>query len=121
MDKLDLLRLHSIPGIGTKTLQKILDWAGQYSLSQFFELETAELARLFNLNESTISTLQGMTRENAEQTLRELERLGWQIVIQGEAAYPRQLIERLASQAPAILYLNGKPEILQQPGIAFSG
>jgi DNA processing protein len=121
--KLTLLRLQTTSGIGQRTLQQILKWAGdsEDKLSSLFFLESDKLKRLFKLKDDAIIALKDSSAEDAEALASELYRRGVQVLSWRDDAYPAHLLERLEEKAPPIMYVYGAPENLAELGVAFSG
>lgn len=118
-----LLRLHQVPGIGQRTLHRILDWAGDSDqrLETLFELPPKEISRLFRLKPELAVALRNSSIERAEALAQELYHNGFFLITQNDSEYPIQLQRQLGDKAPALLYVRGITDYLGKPGIAFSG
>lgn len=120
--KLALLRLHTTPGIGQRTLHQILTWAGdaEQQVSSIFELEADELKRLFKLKDDTLAALKNSSPEDVDALANELYRQGVRMWVQEDNLYPPRLLTTLEEKAPPVLYVHGNLDNAAQ-GIAFSG
>lgn len=118
-----LLRLHQIPGVGQRTLHRILEWADKSDqrLEALFELPSNEISRLFRLKPETAVALKNSSTERAETLTEELYQNGYLLLTRSDSKYPVQLSKQLADKAPALLYVRGLTDHLEKPGIAFSG
>ncbi len=123
LSRITLLRLHQVPGIGQRTLYKILAWADSSDerLGILFELNPDEISRLFHLKADLATALKHSSIERAEALAEELYRNGWQLITQSDPGYPPQLRKQIADKAPPMIYVRGSIDHLAKPGLAFSG
>jgi len=117
------LRLHRVPGIGQRTLQKIMTWAAASDerLSGLFDLAPGEIGQLFGLKDEVVAALKNSTADQGAALAAELAQRGWQLITGQDPAYPAQLRTRLGDHAPVLLYVRGQAENLAHPSVAFSG
>ncbi len=123
----DLLRLHSVPGVGERTLRKILAWATAESLplSDIFALDADALKVNFGLKLFVSEALRTSSADSAAELAERLADQGVQLLTpfddSADSGYPLQMRQRLADNAPPLLYVKGDTGLLGLPGVAFSG
>ncbi|MHB8627311.1 MAG: DNA-processing protein DprA [Aggregatilineales bacterium] len=123
----DLLRLHSVPGIGGRTLRKVLAWAvaEEAQLTDVFTLDADELKLRFGLKTPVIDALHASSVEHAAALAESLADQGVQLITSFDdfvdPGYPLQIQQRLGDSAPSLLYVKGDLKLLALPGVAFSG
>ncbi|MFN8418833.1 MAG: DNA-processing protein DprA [Anaerolineae bacterium] len=120
---LNLIRLQSIPGVGTRTLDKILEWCDHDDdrIAAFFALDAETLKREFTLRDNAIKALAEVDADQARQTLEKIESKGFRLIAAGDKDYPVQMTAILDDSAPLILYVRGDVALMQKAGVAFSG
>jgi DNA processing protein len=123
LSSISLLRLHRVPGIGQRTLQKIMTWAGgsDERLSELFDLAPGEIGPLFGLKDEVAAALKNSTADQGAALASELAQHGWQLVTWQDPVYPASLRARLGDHAPVLLYVSGNAEGLAHASVAFSG
>jgi DNA processing protein len=123
LSSISLLRLHRVPGIGQRTLQKIMTWAAgsDERLSGLFDLTPGEIGPLFGLKDEVAAALKNSTVDQGAALESELAQHGWQLITWPDPAYPAQLRARLGDHAPVLLYVSGRAEDLARASVAFSG
>lgn len=103
------------PGVGPQAVQRLL---AHFSPEQIFQASRASLSSL-GFSDKLISTLQEPAWDLVEQDLLWLEQSDNFALTLEDAGYPEQLKE--ISNPPPLLFVKGKPELLQQPQIAMVG
>lgn len=112
------LALHAIKGIGPIRAKRIIDQLGDTSL--VFSSSKKFLKHEMGLSDQLIAEILGYHQFNAcEQELRILQNQHIKVLCHDAPNYPSLL--KQCADAPALLYLNGKEEALQQPCIAVIG
>jgi DNA protecting protein DprA len=106
-----LLRLHQTPGMGAKSLHIILTWANGSSaqLDSLFEMEASEISRRLHLKADLAAAIKLSPLDTAETLAEELYQRGV------------KLITPMSPNQPPLLYAIGSPELLDKPGLGFSG
>jgi len=119
MDSRSLLwLLHEMPGIGWKTIRRLVDACGK-ELTLLLSMEKEELMKL-GLNHAKAELLmKGLRGDGMEARLSEYRHagIGWMTV--WDSAYP-PLLKQIA-QPPWVLYYMGNPGLLQRPCVAMVG
>jgi DNA processing protein len=105
-ERLDWLRLSRTDSIGPITF---------YALLRRFGSAAAALDALPRLSRPTVA----MSRRDAEAALAAIERIGARLVCWGEPLYPSALAA--VEDAPPVLTLLGRPEMILAPMIAVVG
>lgn len=114
-----LLTLSNTPGLGERGLGNLLE--SGIPLARLFELPAEELRARFGLTARAAQSLAGGVAQRQSQ-LAPLERLvcqfGIRVLARGDADYPRALLAGDATDAPAVIYAYGNPELLALPTVA---
>ena len=89
---------------------------------------------LLNLNREDLGSALGLDQAQTERILRLLDRsaslsfeisryeeIGIQIMTRADAAYPKQLKQKLKGSCPPLFYCAGEPELLNRPVFGFVG
>ena len=119
MDRLEkaiLCTIHSIPGLGNRSLWKIMDEFG--SFKKFFEADRKTLYASF-LKPDIIDNLLEKRKSSPEILMEEYRSLDIEIVTWDESLYPHSL--RNISNPPVILYYRGDIELAGQICLAMVG
>ena len=111
---LALSRVPGLPGRVTRSLIK-----EERPLSSFFRLSRKSLQSLRLPEKSIGAIVGGSAIRAAEQELRQLPRLGLQLVTLDSPRYPRLL--RQIHDPPPVLYCAGRVETLSGPSVALVG
>ncbi len=100
-----LLTLQGIPGIGSRTLNRMLTWAKETGspIADVFGLSERDLRTLFKLRPESIAALQQGRPAHSQQLLSLLAEAGFSLCVRGEDRYPNQLGTRLGENAPPLL------------------
>jgi len=110
------LRLTLIPGIGGERQRRLLAAFGLPE--QVFNAGHAALAKVVGDKLAHAIRDQDCS-EQLERSLRWLESPGHHVVTLGDPAYPRALLD--TADPPSLLYVKGRLEALNRPGIAIVG
>lgn len=119
MDRLEkaiLCTIHSIPGLGNRSLWKIMDTFG--SFQKFFEADSKTLYASF-LKPEIIDNLLEKRKGSPEILMEEYRSQDIEIVTWDESLYPHNL--RNISNPPVILYYRGDIEVAGQICLAVVG
>jgi DNA processing protein len=119
MDRLEkaiLCTIHSIPGLGNRSLWKIMDAFG--SFQNFFEADRKTLYASF-LKPEIIDNLLEKRKSSPEALMEEYRSLNIEIVTWDESLYPYNL--KNISNPPVILYYRGDIEVAGQICLAVVG
>ena len=111
-----LLALARTPGIGSRSLEQLLERFG--SPEAVFDAPAGALEE-FSLSQHTRQALQSPDWQQVAEDLRWLERDGHFLLREGDAGWP-ELLQRIPDP-PAILYGRGDPEHLTSPQLAMVG
>jgi DNA processing protein len=115
--KLQWLALALTPGVGAGRGRKLVEHMGgidRLFMASLTELEAAGLPAA-----AAQSIALGRSLELAADELDRVKELGGTLVTQGDAGYPRRLLE--IYDPPLILYLRGSLEVIDQIGVAVVG
>lgn len=105
-----LIHLHAIPGIGWKTLAKMLRYDA--TLASIYTLSPHELMRTFQIPHQKIPSLyRALHSRNLPEKLATYEKRGLQIITYLDDAYPSLLKE--IYRPPWVLYCKGNVVLLQ--------
>ncbi|MDD2372220.1 MAG: DNA-processing protein DprA [Syntrophomonadaceae bacterium] len=119
MDRLEkaiLCTIHSIPGLGNRSLWKIKDAFG--SFQNFFEADSKTLYASF-LKPEIIDNLLKKRKSSPEILMKEYRSEDIEMVTWDESLYPQNL--RNISNPPVILYYRGDIEVAGQSCLAVVG
>jgi len=115
--QLKWLALALTPGIGAGRGKKLVEYFGGVDALFSASLTDLEAANLPVAAAQSIAL--GKSLELAGEELDHVREVGATVVVQGDAAYPTQLLE--IYDPPLLLYLRGKAEVLGKFGIAVVG
>lgn len=112
-----LLKLHTLPGVGAKTIRAILEWVEgkPERLEMFWEMGAEGWAREFRFKSTTLAALQQPT--DITGLLDQLGAAGFQPITYSD--YPDHL--RDDELMPPLIYWRGNLALWEQTGIGFSG
>lgn len=110
------LVLYHAPGIGTATLQQLLDHFGEPATVL---AAGSDVLRKFGLSETSIHALRHPAQEAVDRDLGWAGQAGNHIISRTDPAYP-PLLGQLPD-APPLLYLHGDPTVLSAPQLAMVG
>ena len=103
-ERLALLSLHFVPGIGDFLVKQLVSYCG--SATDVFKLPKAKLLKIPGVGESTIAALNsGDPFRSAEEELRKAERNETRIIFFMDKAYPQRL--KHFDDCPSMLYVKG--------------
>jgi DNA processing protein len=122
LNPIDLLRLHTTPGIGARTLHRILTWTegDPERLATLFTLDAATLRKQFKLSDAALALGAG-DGSGAREAFDAVEAAGFSVITMFDPVYPASVRARLGDKLPPILYIKGARGLLTQPGVAVSG
>ena len=115
--QLKWLALALTPGIGAGRGKKLVEYFGGVDALFSASLTDLEAANLPVAAAQSLAL--GKSLELAGEELDHVREVGATVVVQGDAAYPTQLLE--IYDPPLLLYLRGKAEVLGKFGIAVVG
>lgn len=121
-NEISILQLMHTPGLGTRTLSKIIslynsietDFRG--TLLDYLP-EFVEKLRL----QDVLSSVNQSGYESAVQLYDELQKHQITILIRGDSAYPRRLSTILGDYAPPVLFARGNSDLLKARTAGFCG
>lgn len=114
----DWLTLHFVPGLGAAGLQKLVETFG--SASSALGARRSELLQVSGLRAEAVTTIVNQPPyQEAEAELKQIERLGINLVCFGDPDYPALLAN--IYKPPMILYVKGDTGVLRQDGLAVVG
>ena len=111
------LALSLVPGMPARVTRSLIN--EERSLSSFFRLSGKSLRSLRLPEKSIGAIVGGAAFRTAEQELRELPRLGLDLVTWDSPRYPRLL--RRIHDPPPVLYCAGRVDALAGPSVALVG
>lgn len=115
--QLQWLALSLTPGVGAGRGRRMVENFGGIDRLFAAPLTALEAAGLPAVAAQSISL--GKSLELAAAELDHVRELGADVVVPGDAEYPRRLLE--IYDPPLVLYLQGNAEIIDKPGIAIVG
>ena len=117
-----ILQLMQTPGIGAKTLARLLTrLAAEGRLAQeLLDMSHDDLSRHYGLKADMVAAF-GAAREDASRLADQLEEHEVEILLVTMPQYPLELKKTLKDSAPPILFATGNINILQQNGVGISG
>ena len=124
-DRLCLLCLASLEGVGAASLHRLLTGARGAAgpLRRLLELPAGELTARFGIPAQVACILASVEDPllKGEAVLELLSQLEARPVFEGDPDYPAALVEHLGASAPAVVFLGGNPRILREPCVAVVG
>ncbi|MGB7555032.1 MAG: DNA-processing protein DprA [Candidatus Korobacteraceae bacterium] len=115
--KLQWLALSLTPGVGAGRGRKLVEMYD--SIERVFAASLTELEAAGLPAASAQSLALGKSMELASAELDHARELDAQVIVRGDAEYPRRLLE--IYDPPLVLYLKGNAEIIDKAGIAVVG
>jgi len=115
--KLQWLALSLTPGVGAGRGRKLVEHFG--GTDRLFSASLTELEAAGLPATAAQSLALGKSLELAATEFDHTRELGASVIVPGDAEYPRRLLE--IYDPPLVLYLKGKAEVIDQPGIAVVG
>jgi DNA processing protein len=115
--KLKWLALSLTPGVGAGRGRKLVDRLG--GIDRLFTASLTELEAAGIPAAAAQSIALGKSAELASAEYDNVREMGAQIIVPGDAEFPRRLLE--IYDPPLALYLRGDAEVLDKPGIAVVG
>ncbi|HEY0744284.1 MAG TPA: DNA-processing protein DprA [Chryseosolibacter sp.] len=103
-NRLALLALHFIPGIGDYLLRQLVNYSG--SAEKVFQTPKGKLLRIPGVGEVTAAAIKtGKTFQAAEKELRKAEKENVQLIFFSDTNYPSRL--KQVNDAPSLIYTKG--------------
>lgn len=103
-NRLALLALHFIPGIGDYLLRQLVNYSG--SAEKVFQTPKGKLLRIPGVGEVTAAAIKtGKTFQAAETELRKAEKENVQLIFFTDSNYPSRL--KQVNDAPSLIYTKG--------------
>lgn len=121
--EISIIQLMLTPGIGERTLGRLLDDMSVKGVSpeEFVNLSETDLIGRFEFDTQTVAFMREF-RGEATKLAEQLEERRVKTLIRGRSAqYPKQLLERLGQGAPPVLWALGNLDILAMRSIGFCG
>ena len=117
-ERLALLSLHFIPGIGDFLVKQLVSYCG--SASAVFDLPKGKLLKIPGVGESTVAALKSSDPFRlAEEELRKAEKSDTQILFYIDKAYPHRL--KHFDDCPSLLYVKGKVNLNSSKTVGIVG
>ena len=117
-ERLALLALHFIPGLGDYTIRQLIAYCG--SAAQVFSIPKGRLLRVPGIGKATVS---GFSRADAfraaEREIRKAEQQHVELLFYSDTNYPSRL--KHAPDAPTLLYTKGQMNLDPRRSIGIVG
>lgn len=110
--------LHNVPGIGNKTMEKLFSLFSSKELYYCKDWQSHSLDKILSAKQKH-NLAESRKKWNPEREWERLQEQKIQLLRKGTKDYPESL-EKI-KDAPPILYLKGKKEILRKPAVAVIG
>lgn len=124
-ERIYLLWLHSINGVGNATLNRIILKNTELSLklSDTFEMTPLDLYFTYRLPTKVASAIEHYKDriKETEVLYKRLFSMGVEIITYGDNDYPLKLKDSLSINAPSALFIKGNKRLLQMDSIAIVG
>jgi DNA processing protein len=115
---LDWLRLTLVPGVGSRTLQSLLDRFG--SPGEVFQASLSELREVDGVGQKVSAAIgEGRHSPDAERELQRCRELGVDLLLREDASFPESL--RAIPDPPGLLYVRGRIEERDNIAVAIVG
>lgn len=115
---LDMLRLTLVPGVGSRTLQTLLERFG--SPGEVFQASLSELREVDGVGPKVSAAIvAGRHSQEAEQQLQRCRELGFTLLLRGGAGFPETL--DAIPDPPGLLYVHGGIEPRDSIAVAIVG
>jgi DNA processing protein len=115
--KLQWLALSLTPGVGAGRGRKLVEMYG--SIDRLFTASLTELEAAGLASAAAQSLALGKSMELANAEFDHARELGAEVIVPGDAEFPRLLLE--IYDPPLVLYLKGNAEVIDKPGLAIVG
>lgn len=117
-ERLALLALHFIPGLGDYTIRQLMAYCG--SAQRVFSIPKGKLLKVPGIGGATLRTFSARDAfRSAEDEIRKAERHRVDLVFYNDEHYPKRLKE--VSDAPSLLYVKGRINFEAKRSIAIVG
>jgi DNA processing protein len=117
-NRLSLLALHYIPGVGGHLLRQLVSYCG--SAENVFKTPKGKLLKVPGIGEVTAESIRsGKPFAAAEKELKKAEKDNVQIIFFNDKNYPARL--KQVNDAPALIYVKGKIDFENPKTIAIVG
>src|SRR6187551_3682396 len=117
-NRLALLALHFIPGLGNYTIRQLISYCG--SAQQVFSLPKGKLLRVPGIGKTTVRGFAAADAFNAaEREIRKAEKDQVELIFYSDARYPTRL--KQAPDAPSLLYAKGNMNFESRRSIGIVG
>ena len=121
-DEITILQLMYLPGLGARTLSKIITLYNSMKADSRGPLEEYIPEFIEKLNLQDISASIGKSEiEAAEQLYEEIQTHDIQMLIRGQSQYPQKLADILADYTPPVLFIKGNLDLLEMKSAGFCG
>ncbi len=118
MDRISLLALHYIPGIGDYTIRQLISYCG--SAEKVFQTPKGKLLKIPGIGSVTAeSIIKGKPFQQAEKELKRAEKEDVTLLFYTDKNYPARL--KQISDAPSLLYVKGKFDFENPKTVAIVG
>ncbi|SKC59919.1 DNA-processing protein DprA [Ohtaekwangia koreensis] len=117
-NRLALLALHFIPGIGDYTIRQLVSYCG--SAEKVFKTPKGKLLKIPGIGKITADTISNeLPFKNAEKELKIAEKENTRLIFYTDKDYPYRL--KLVSDAPSLLYVKGNVDFENTKSVAIVG
>src|SRR5690349_15496292 len=117
-ERLSLLALHLVPGIGDRLFRQLISYCG--SASQTFKIPKGKLEKVPGIGPVAASSIhQKQTFELAENEIRKAEKHQAEILFFTDSAYPARL--KVFDDSPVVLYTKGNINLNAHKIVAIVG
>src|SRR5690606_18923680 len=117
-NRLALLALHFIPGLGDRLIRQLISYCG--SAEKVFRTPRGKLVKIPGIGQVTADSIStGKPFASAEREFRIAEREGAQLIFYTDTNYPSRL--RQAEDAPTLLYAKGTIDLENPKTVAIVG
>ncbi len=118
MDRISLLALHFIPGIGDYTIRQLISYCG--SAEKVFQTPKGKLLKIPGIGSVTAeSIIKGKPFQQAEKELKRAEKEDVTLLFYTDKNYPSRL--KQISDAPSLLYVKGNVDFENAKTVAIVG
>jgi DNA processing protein len=117
-NKLSLLALHFIPGIGDYTVRQLVSYSG--SAERVFKIPKGKLMKIPGIGQVTAEAIiNGKPFQNAEKELKKAEKESVELIFFTDKKYPSRL--KQINDAPSLLYVKGNIDFENPKTVAIVG
>ncbi len=124
-ERIYLLWLYSINGVGNATLNRVMLKNAELNLrlSDTFEMTPMDLFSTYRLSPKMVSVIESYKDriKETEVLYKRLFSMGVEIITHGDNDYPLKLKDSLSINAPSALFIKGNKRLLQMDSIAIVG